>query len=886
MSTGSLQTLNSGDRLTGGDGTDELIAVVNASVTPSSMSGIENLSISAITNAVTLDLTNATGVSSIVNQGSSTALTLSGVPTTAGVSIRDTAIAGQTVTYSSVAGTADTATITLQNVTGAATLIAGGIETLNLVTAGTTAQTLANLTDANTATLNISGTSALNVTLTGAAAVRTIDASTLAGVLTVTPTTTLGATVTGGAGNDAITLNRVVADSVAGGAGNDTITFTGAGTLDIIDSISGGDGVADTLVGNIADLVALTAATVALRTGFERITVSDALGGNTLTTANVQAGIERVNLATTGTGTVTMEAGDKTIGLTAATGALTVNDTGVAATDTLTITNGAAQTNVFAGVAYTINGFETVTLNTTGSGAATAQTAGAITLAGDSGTTTLNISGSNGLTTAIITAGVINASGLTGTAALTMVGTPVSVTSITGSLNADTLVGDASSSIDGGAGNDTITGGNGNDTILGGDGVDTITTNGGAGDNVNAGAGNDIVAATLTAGNTIAGGDGTDVLSLAALATATTASGVSGFETLLIAGGLGNQDMAVFLDNSTFTNLRAASGVVGFTNVGAGVTTVSTAAATTSVAVTRLVDSSSSSLSASVATGTILGTLTAANEETITLTSSSTGVATVSTLAAAQLQTLNLIGSGQVTVSAITNASTTATSLTVDGSTNTAGVSVNASTSSSAASMTGSTAASNTLIGTGGADTIVGGGAADAIHGGAGYDVLTGGSGADTFTFYSTANGTPTALLFDTITDYTSGSDVIALTTTDAATNVSITQGTNTTAVAAAGHAAAASGVVSFHISDNTLALRLIAVNDALDDINDDGGATDAIAGEALVFGFGSDSYIFISDGVVGITSGDTLIKLTGVANSTSTNSLTIDGNGDITALA
>ena len=148
-------------------------------------------------------------MSSIVNQGSSTALTLSGVQTTAGVSIRDTAIAGQTVTYSSVAGTADTATITLQNVTGAATLIAVGIETLNLVTAGTTAQTLANLTDANTATLNISGTSALNVTLTGAPAVRTIDASTLAGVLTVTPTTTLGATVTGGAGGDAITLTSV-----------------------------------------------------------------------------------------------------------------------------------------------------------------------------------------------------------------------------------------------------------------------------------------------------------------------------------------------------------------------------------------------------------------------------------------------------------------------------------------------------------------------------------------------------------------------------------------------------------------------------------------------------------------------------------------------------
>ncbi len=213
LSTGSLQTLNSGDRLDGGEGEDELFAVINGSATPSSISSIETISVAAITNAATLDLTNASGVANVVNQGSATALTISGIATTVGVKVQDTAIAGQTVTYSSVTGTADSATVTLQNVTGAATLTAGGIETLNIVTAGTAANTLANLTDASTATLNISGTSALNVTLTGATAVRTIDASGLNAALTVTPTTTLAATVTGGAGNDAITLNRVVVDA-------------------------------------------------------------------------------------------------------------------------------------------------------------------------------------------------------------------------------------------------------------------------------------------------------------------------------------------------------------------------------------------------------------------------------------------------------------------------------------------------------------------------------------------------------------------------------------------------------------------------------------------------------------------------------------------------
>jgi hypothetical protein len=179
LSTGSLQTLNSGDRLAGGAGSDNLYAVINTSVTPSSMTGIETVSVASITAAATLDLTNATGVTTVINQGSATALTIAGIASTVAVTIQDTAILGQTVTYTGVTGAADSATVTLQNVTGAATLTAGGIETLNLVTSGSSANVLANLTDASTSTLNVSGTSALNVTLTGAAAVRTINASAL-----------------------------------------------------------------------------------------------------------------------------------------------------------------------------------------------------------------------------------------------------------------------------------------------------------------------------------------------------------------------------------------------------------------------------------------------------------------------------------------------------------------------------------------------------------------------------------------------------------------------------------------------------------------------------------------------------------------------------------
>ncbi len=182
-----------------------------------------------------------------------------------------------------------------------------------------------------------------------------------------------------------------------------------------------------------------------------------------------------------------------------------------------------------------------------------------------------------------------------------------------------------------------------------------------------------------------------------------------------------------------------------------------------------------------------------------------------------------------------------------------------------------------TTKGTSGADTLVGTSGTDTFTPLGGVDTMTGNGGTDTFTFGPGDTATPSGTVFDTITDYSA--DTIDFGAT------AITQGTNTTAGTANGHAAVASGVVTFQPSDNTLAERVIAVNDALDDINDDGGSTDAVAGEALVFAFGSDSYIYISDGVLGIGANDVLIKLTGIAGSGSTDQLTISG-GDITGLA
>ena len=65
------------------------------------------------------------------------------------------------------------------------------------------------------------------------------------------------------------------------------------------------------------------------------------------------------------------------------------------------------------------------------------------------------------------------------------------------------------------------------------------------------------------------------------------------------------------------------------------------------------------------------------------------------------------------------------------------------------------------LFGGAGVDTVIGGGGADILFGGAGGDTLTGGAGADSFR-YTTASES-TSVNYDTITDFTYGSDTIML---------------------------------------------------------------------------------------------------------------------------
>ena len=69
--------------------------------------------------------------------------------------------------------------------------------------------------------------------------------------------------------------------------------------------------------------------------------------------------------------------------------------------------------------------------------------------------------------------------------------------------------------------------------------------------------------------------------------------------------------------------------------------------------------------------------------------------------------------------------------------------------------------AADLLRGGAGADTLIGGGGADTLEGGAGHDTLTGGAGADTFRF---VNPGTVLTADDTVTDFTLGTDKVALT--------------------------------------------------------------------------------------------------------------------------
>jgi Ca2+-binding RTX toxin-like protein len=862
--TAAGQTFTSADVLNGGAGNDTLNVDVGA-VNTYQMTNVSNIeTVKANFGAAgTISLLGSTGVTDVQSNGSTADAAFTNIGSTSvALGVYSTSKqASFGFTAAAVAGTADSATLTLSNVAhtttnGTTDITVAGVETLNIVSTGA-ANTVDEIAATSATTLNISGDQAL--TLATANTVATKITSTNTAGVTLVSNNAAAATVTGGAGNDSITMTEGAAkdNSVDGGAGNDTITFTA--NLDTTDTVAGGAGT-DTLVALSADLSGQTYTKVS---GFETIKVSDALGG-TLTLANIQAGINTVELASTANGrTITFEAGTKTVLLDAALGGtLTVEDTGTATTDALTISNNASATNVFDSLV--INGFETATLNTTGKGAATTQTAATITMTADTGgTATLNVSGSNTLNvTGAVTAAVINASGLTGSAVLKMDAAAASgLTSIVGSANADTLRGDASSSIDGGAGNDSVyggtgadtlaggagddslTGGGGNDVITGGDGADTVDASAAAGViSVDGGAGNDSITmgGTLTSDDTLVGGDGTDTLTLAnADVTAANAFSITavntfntnttGIEQITFADGLAQDIDMGRLDaistinlgslggNSTISGL-AATNAITMTKALGNTLTLNLGVATGSADVVNATVKASGSVSA--------GTVQVASIETVNLTFTDSDTTTPD---AQHSMTLTDTTSTDVLTKVTVTGNAARTTLALTGST--AVTTVDGSALTGDFYLTSGSTVASTITGGAGADSLLGGTKADSIVGGAGADTIGGGLGAD---ILDGGAGTNT---LETGTGITIG------TTTDSDGNVAIT------------------GVV---VNLSGSAISAATINTALTGTNNISAGLSSIAD-------GKMGYVFASSSNLASTTLDTVSNFTKVTGTSGT---------------
>ena len=791
LSSGSIQTLNSGDSIDGGAGTDTLTAVISGSVTPT-LRNIESISITNTGTATVFDASNVTGATSLISQGSSGTTTLSNLPKS-GLSITaaDTTLA-HTLGFTNTSGSSDAATVTLRNFNQKTTgLTVSGIELLTVNSSGATDNVIGALpTIATTAGEGISASSLTTLTVTGTVGLAvgllpttttSIDASALVSTTGVGVSAILSngapATITGSSGNDSFIVGISGGnESINAGAGTDRIRF--AGNFNTSDTVDGGAGT-DTLAVLAANIANATTPTTYNVTNVETIEVTDALAAATYTPTNTSATAVTFNITgntgntgtiiltnasgapggtaaalTTGAPTINGPAGTLSVGLGAAAGAntlgaiahdLTFNDTGIATNDSLTVTNNAravttpAQVNVYAAKNITDNGYETLTF-TTGTVAGTQNTFGTITMNPDAGgTSTLKFSGANGVTAGIITANIIDASALTAsgsgstntTAALFMV-TGSTAQTITGSGGWDVIYGNAgsASSIDGGAGNDSITGGSGNDTILGGDGADTLVA-GAGNDSIVAGAGNDtiVMGANLAAGDVINGGDGTDTMTLSAAATAG-AGTISGIEIISYSASV-TQDMIQFL-NGGVTTVRssgdAANTDVSITGAQDDLVNFIIGANSRTPSITRLVNSQT--------TGNVLNLQFEDGISGLTLTTPSIAnedIVTIGKTAGSTAAVTHALGT--VTATDLKTLNITGNNnhtMTLSGETKLA--TVNASAATGTLSILGGNSIVNeTVTGPlGTAMTVVSGSGNDSITGGNANDSISGGSGADT----------------------------------------------------------------------------------------------------------------------------------------------------------
>lgn len=585
-STAGGMTLQGTDTLDGGAGTD----VLNVQIGVTGVTGVASMvnieTVSANFQAAgNLSLLNTTGMTTLETSSGTADSTFSNIPS-ATVVLKDTNNSNNATfgfAAAAVAGAADVANLTISGVTGGTVTLAG-IETVNITSTGA-ANTIAGLTATAETALKVLGDQGLTITAALGATVATIDASANtavggtggSGVTVIMGAVVATATGTGGSGNDSFNFTSPLgAVILSGGVGNDTFTTTTSLTGDSIDGGAGTDIVATNA--SIAEQYS-TPATRLIVNNETLSLLSQGTSGATLTVANIDTSMVRVNLAGNATGavaggtsgayTIAGPAGTFTVGVGGATGTgastlgglLTLTAAGTATTDAASLLNTTvSNNNVFNGQAITSTGYETLTINS-GTGASTnsaAQTLGAIIITpSTNGVGALALTGNNPITIGAVTgAKTIDASAMAGAATFTMsAAAGVATTNITGTGGNDTIIAATStaSTVIGGAGNDNITGSTLADTISGGDGNDSIT----------GGVGRD----------TLTGGAGVDTFVYAANATGSISSNLaapdtitdftSGVDKLSITNATSGAPVAFLGNFTTFASGNAAAATDG-----------------------------------------------------------------------------------------------------------------------------------------------------------------------------------------------------------------------------------------------------------------------------------------------------------------------------------
>ena len=840
---GDITTLNVGDSLNGGAGIDTLnfTGTTNVALPVANISGIEILNIRQTTAALaSTDLSLVPGLTTVNLDRSNQAATFTNMPAggSYGVvgnsSVTNTgALAvgyatGATVTAATLNfsnGTLGAQAVTLTganllsttiNSTGAANVTGAFVDAATskaLTINATTGLTLASIGDsaARTAiTINATGdvvtgavtsSAAVTAAITGAGKV-TSDLN-----LVVAPTITVSGsgavsigtlnaasttlTSTQTGGSLTATMNAVTTTKVTGGAGNDVITTGAVLTTGFADGGAGND----TLIigANVAHVN--TAALAAKYTNFETLRLQGTLDMALLpsiTAVELTAGASVItNMTATQAAAVTAQGDLTTTTLTLATQSGT--------SDVLNLKMGTGLTTAAAtnsGV-LTITGFETLNLSTNAGPTATAVANKTSTVTGaivDTSLTNVNLTGTAFVFTDIASSKAVawNGSALIGDGNTTAA-----------SVKGLTVAGNAFAG----------------STITGSNFVDNFTI-GAVGSTYNAGAGDDLVISTqaVFAGSIVDGGAGTKDVARITDTAATTATltindntfgGLTGFETIDFSGAVAGDFLWTL---GGYANAIAAAN-------GGAITATATALATAVTGDIITVDASG-----------LAGT------NALKLTMTNTGLA-----AAAVTAATTITGSNGADTIVYSEAG-------VAGGNNQRTIAISGGTGNDTITVSSVAVGAITIDGGSGNDTITGSAQIDTITGGTGADTMTGNGGVDTFIF--AANGSVAGTAMDIITDMAAtdilqfGAGTLVLLGADA---TALVAGTNVQQ--------SAGGLVTFAAADNTLALKIAAIQ----------ADTQLDAAQSVAFFVDSgNTYVYYSGAAVGNTD-DQIVQLTGV---------------------